>query len=415
MSSTTGSSTTGTSTTGTSTTGRRRPFAADVALAVSLLVVAILSGRYVESWRPDTVAPASWWHWLLLATPAVLVAGRRIDPIAVVALATVAQASIWIVGLPDVLLPMIVVLYTAASEAGDRGARAAIASSVVLTVVTAVGVRITEDVTIYQLPLIALTCGTAIVLGINAARQRSAAIALAGSAAEARVRAEHEREQAISEERAHIGRELHDIIGHSLSVIAVRAEAADRVADTQPNAAREAVADIATAARSALSETRRILAGLQRSSAAELTPPPDIDATRQLVADLAGSGIDATLRQDGCDERPPSSVVAGGTYRIVQECLTNAMKHGGPEVKIDAALTCDTGGIEISVANTMTAGDAAVGARRPDAEGSGLAGMAERAEVLGGTFRAGHQADGTFLVVATIPDSSADRTEDLRR
>ena len=289
----------------TSTSGRRlRLFGTDVALAASLLVVAILSGRYVEAWRPDTVEPASWWHWLLLTTPACLVAVRRIDPVAVVALATVAQASIWIVGLPDVLLPMIVVLYTAASEAGHRGVRAAIASSVVLTAVTAVGVRITEDVTIYQLPLIALTCGTAIVLGVNAARQRSTATAVAASAAEARVRAEHERGRAIAEERAHIGRELHDIIGHSLSVIAVRAEAADRVADTQPNAVREAVADIATAARSALSETRRILAGLQRSSAAELAPPPDLDATRQLVADLARTGVEVTLRQNGCDDAP---------------------------------------------------------------------------------------------------------------
>jgi signal transduction histidine kinase len=390
---------------------RRLPAAGDLALAGGLLVVAILSGLYLEDSRPDTVAPTTWWQWLLICSPAGLVAFRRLEPLAVVVLATIAQAAIWIVGLPDVLLPILVMLYTAASEAGERGVRTAVASSVVLTVVTAIGVRISEDVTIYQLPLIALTCGTAIVLGVNAARQRSAASDLAAASAEHRLRAEHERVKAIADERAHIGRELHDIIGHSLSVIAVRAEAADRVAAQQPDVARHAVADIAGAARLALSETRRVLTGLQRSSAAELAPPPDLDSTKELVAELAASGIDVSLLRHGCDEYRPSPVVAGGAYRIVQESLTNAIKHGGAGVEIEAAITCDEAGVEISIINTL---DRITKAGATEAEGSGLAGMAERAEVLGGSFRAGRRPDGRFAVRAVLPDRSAVVREDAQ-
>ena len=400
---------------GTIADDRPLPGWGDLSLAAGLLVVAVLSGFYLDAGRPDTIEPSAWWHWLLLCSPAALVAVRRADPIVVVILATVAQAAIWVVGLPDVLLPMMVVLYTSATDGGEAGLRASIVSSAVLTVVTAIGVRIADDVTVYQVPLIALTCGTAVVLGLNAARQRSRASALAAAAAEDRVRAEHEQNQAIARERAHIGRELHDIIGHSLSVIAVRAEAADRVAERQPDAARGAVADIATAARTALSETRRVLAGLQRSSAAELAPPPDLDAACRLIEDLAATGVDASLTRTGCDEHPPSPTVAGGVYRIVQESLTNAIKHGGAGVVIQAMLSCTETSTEITIINTTNVSPSPhhlrPEARRRSVEpvGSGLTAMAERAEVLGGAFEAGRRPDGAFVVRATLPIRPQDR------
>ena len=205
---------------------------------------------------------------------------------------------------------------------------------------TAIGVRIADDVTLYQLPLILLTCGTAITLGVLATRQRLVAETLAAEVTEVQVRSEHERAQAIAEERSHIARELHDIIGHTLSVIAVRAESADRVAQRRPEAASAAVADIADAARSALHQTRRVLSGLRGSGTADLAPAPDLEATRRLVTDLAQAGVAATLTDTGCDDHTPPAVVAGGAHRIVQESLTNAIKHGGPGVTIEVELTC---------------------------------------------------------------------------
>ena len=375
----------------------RTPTKVDVALATSLVGVAVLSGFFVDADRPDTIEPSTWWHWLLIATPPSLVAIRRINPMLALAIATIAQSAIWVTNLPEVLLPVIVLLYTATSDGGRRGLRVAITSSAVLTIVTAIGVRIADDVTLYQLPLIALTCGTAIALGVLAARQRHFAEELAAEVTEIRVRSEHDRANAITEERTHIARELHDIIGHTLSVIAVRAEAADRVAQQHPEAANAAVADIATAARSALHQTRRVLAGLRHS--AELAPAPDLDAIRQLVTNLSQAGVAATLTEHGCDDHTLPAVVASGAHRIVQESLTNAIKHGGPNVTIEVELACGPTNLEIVVINSL----APSAKRLPhDADGAGLTGMAERAAILGGTFDA-RQSDNRHIVRATLP------------
>lgn len=380
-------------------TSPQTPTRGDLALAAALVSVAVLSGLFVDSARPDTLQPSSWWHWALIVTPPVLVALRRINPVLIAGVATVAQAGIWISDLPEVLLSIIVILYTAASEAGQRGLRVALASSVVLTVVTGIGVRIADDVTAYQLPLIALTCGTAVALGVNAATQRQTAEVLAASVVEGRLRSEHERSQAVAEERTRIARELHDIIGHTLSVIAVRAEAADRVTEHNPDAAPAAVAAIATAARAALGETRRVLAGLRQSSTVDLAPPPDLDAICNLVTDLAKAGVDVTLSEDGCGDNVPPAFITGGAYRIVQESLTNAIKHGGPDVTIVVDIACNLTRLDISVTNTMTS------ANKPSStlpSGAGIVGMTERASVLGGTLDA-RLIDDHFVVDATLP------------
>lgn len=381
------------------------PKRSDIALAGSLLGVAVLSGLFVDVARPDTVAPSTWWHWTLIATPPVLVALRRINPLLVTSLATVAQAAIWVSDLPEVLLSIIVILYSAASDAGRRGLQLAIGSSVVLTIVTAIGARIADDVTVYQVPLIVLTCGTAVTLGANAARQRQTARDLATEVAETRMRSEGERALAIADERSFIARELHDIIGHTLSVIAVRAEAADRVADRQPDAAHEAVTAIAGAARSALTETRRVLAGLRQSPEVDLAPPPDLAASRHLVSELAAAGVDVTITEEGCDERQPPAVIAGGAFRIVQESLTNAIRHGGPSVVINVALVCRSTELDLTITNTCPPGPR-FGSSDGTITGSGRAAMAERAEVLGGTFTSGWRWNGDFAVNAVLPIDS---------
>lgn len=386
------------------------PTRGDLVLAAALVGVAVLSGLYVDAARPATVEPSVWWHWALIVTPPCLVALRRLDPVLVVVLATIAQAGIWTSDLPEVLLPIIVILYTAASEAGPNGVLVAIGSSAVLTIVTGIGVAVADDVTAYQLPLIALTCGTAVTLGMTAARRRATAETLATAVAESRLRIEHERDQAVADERSHIARELHDIIGHTLSVIAVRAEAADRVSERDPEAAPAAVNAIASAARSALNETRRVLAGLRESSAVDLAPPPDLEATRRLVTDLYEAGVDATLTEVGCENHSPPAFIAGGAHRIVQESLTNAIKHGGPAVSISVQLSCSPTQLDIEVTNSIgpVTGDAST-----RIEGTGLVGMAERASVLGGTLDA-RRIDDSFVVRAALPSGTLQTTQDRR-
>ncbi|MGB5758139.1 MAG: ATP-binding protein, partial [Acidimicrobiales bacterium] len=101
----------------------------------------------------------------------------------------------------------------------------------------------------------------------------------------------------------------------------------------------------------------------------------------------------------GCDEHTPPPVVAGGAHRIVQESLTNAIKHGGPAVAVEVRLTCHGDELEIRITNSI---DRAASADPARTAGAGLAGMAERADVLGGTFDAGPM-DGRFVVTARLP------------
>lgn len=392
--------------TGQPSSAAKRPTRSDFALAAGLLVVAILSGFNVDTTRPDTHAPSTWWHWVLICLPASLVAVRRVKPIAVTALVTMVQSVIWIIHLPEVLLSAMVILYTAASDAGKRGRQAAVAASVVLTAVTCIGVVIAADVTPYQVPLIVLTLGTALVLGVSADRQRRLGELLAAQVTEVRLTSAHERAQAVAAERSHIARELHDIIGHTLTVIAVRAEAADRVSQSRPDAAGAAVSDIAAAARSALSDTRRVLAGLREPDQVDLAPAPTLAATRRLVSDLADAGVAARLIEDGCGGPEPPAVIASSIHRIVTESLTNAVKHGGPGVAVEVYLTCSPGHFDIRVINSLKAG---VVVTTADDRGVGLAGMAERAELLGGTFQAVNAGD-RFIVHAGLPLGSPERS-----
>lgn len=380
------------------TSGDRAITPIDIVLGGALVGVAILSGVYVDASRPDTIEPSTWWHWLIIALPPLLVIVRRISPTAIALLGAAVQAMIWIAGLPDVLLPMLVLLYTASSDDGERGVLVSAIITAALTVVTAIGVTVTDDVTPSLIPLVTISFGTAIVLGTSAARQRRVAGDLATAVAESRLRSEHERAAAIADERSHIARELHDVIGHTLSVIAVRAEAADRVAAEQPDAARDAVRSIAGSARSALADTRRVLAGLRASADVELAPPPDLEATRQLVTGLGRAGIDASITMSGCDGHPPSPLVAGGAFRIVQESLTNAVKHGPPNVRIEVEMDCGATQLEITVSSTLRTGFGPPTAT----DGSGLAGMAERADVLGGSLEAGPR-NHRFVVHAVLP------------
>lgn len=374
-----------------------RPTTADLLLGAGLLVVAILSGVDVDAARPDTVEPDRWWQWLLIVTPALAVAVRRLHPVAATVVATTAQVLVWMTDLPEFLLALVVILYTAAAEGGRRGRRTAIAATVVLTAVTGLGLRIAGDVSVYQLPLVVLTCATAIALGDNAARQRRRAAELASQVTETRLLAEHERRNAITDERSAIARELHDVIGHTLATIAVRAEAADRVAAKQPSAAADALAAIADTARSSLDETRRVLAGLRESANAELEPTPDMASVRRLVTDLAEAGASVSLVESGCRDRVPPAVVLGGAFRIVQESLTNAVKHGGPDPVIEVYIDCTTTNMGVRVVNTV-----AGVATQTASPGSGVNGMAERAHVLGGTFDA-TRTDDQFTVEATLP------------
>lgn len=217
------------------------------------------------------------------------------------------------------------------------------------------------------------------------------------AASQAELRAAIERDAAVARERTHIGRELHDSVGHTLSMIAVSAEAASRVAESRPEAAQQAVRDIGDSARAALDDVRRVLAGLEGSSTAELAPPTELAAIEDLVSDLAVQGVAISLRIENELLYRPATVVVQGAYRIVQEAVTNALRHGSPDPMIEVDILVRSSELCIKVVNSAH-GSAAAG------NGTGLTSMAERARILGGSCESYWETPDRFAVTATLPN-----------
>jgi signal transduction histidine kinase len=209
---------------------------------------------------------------------------------------------------------------------------------------------------------------------------------------------EHAR-RAVLEERARIGRELHDVVAHHMSLIAVQAETAPyRVGEIPESVSGEFTA-ISAAARSALAEMRRLLGVLRHDEAAALTPQPQIDQIDEMIATARSAGITVDYTPVGCLESVPQSIGVCA-YRIVQEALTNASRHA-PGAHVTVQLRRDDEALWLEVANSH--GRADVPPSGEAEPGLGLTGMRERAQLLGGALTAGATTDGGFTVTAALP------------
>jgi signal transduction histidine kinase len=220
---------------------------------------------------------------------------------------------------------------------------------------------------------------------------------LAGVLVRARRRAaalQHQADQATAAERARIARELHDIIAHHLSVIVLQA-AGTRASGKPAGAALE---KIENSARQALAETRRLL-GVLRDPDEEtgLAPQPGIGDLDALAASVRAAGLPVNLVISGHGTALPAAADVS-VYRIVQEALTNVLKHAGP-ARADVTIGCAPETVTIEVTDN---GTGEPGHQNP-AGGHGLAGMRERAAVFGGDLRAGPRPGGGFAVRARLP------------
>jgi signal transduction histidine kinase len=205
---------------------------------------------------------------------------------------------------------------------------------------------------------------------------------------------------ALLEERARIARELHDVVAHHMSVIAVRAETAPFRIPGLPEAVKDDMAETGAIAREALTEMRRLLGVLRGADAgAELAPQPGMDGLAGLVAAVRGAGLAVHLRVDG-GPRPLPAGVGLSAYRILQEALSNTLRHApGAEVTVEVGFEPDR--LRLRVRNDPPP---AGGERPPPAPpGHGIVGMRERAAMLGGTLAAGPTSDGGYLVEAALP------------
>jgi signal transduction histidine kinase len=216
----------------------------------------------------------------------------------------------------------------------------------------------------------------------------------------ARARQEQARRQA-SDERLRIAQELHDVLGHHLSLINVRAGVALHLLDTQPQQARDALGAIKVASAEALREVRTVLAALKpEGEAAPLAPAPGLAAVEDLAAAARAAGMLVHIERSG-EERPVPGEVERAAYRIVQESLTNVRRHAGPEASATVSLQYGPDDLTVRVEDT------GVGGEPSTSEGNGIPGMHERATALGGTLTAGPDPDGSgFRVEARLPVAS---------
>jgi signal transduction histidine kinase len=210
------------------------------------------------------------------------------------------------------------------------------------------------------------------------------------------VQREQQAQAALRAERARIARELHDVVAHAMSVIVLQARGARHAFLERPEEAREALDAVERTASKGLSEMRRLLGALrEEGESAALAPQPSLNQIDALVADVRGAGLPVELRVEGASrELPPGIDLCA--YRIVQEALTNTLKHAGPATA-RVLLRYAEDEVEVEITDT--------GAADPNgsAPGQGLAGMRERVALFGGQFEAGPQREGGYLVTGRLP------------
>jgi signal transduction histidine kinase len=244
-----------------------------------------------------------------------------------------------------------------------------------------------------------LFCLAALVVG-ESVRRRKLAVAALDATEEAM--AESVRAQTVLEERARIARELHDIVAHHLSVIAVESEAARLTSPGLSAAASDRLGSIAATAREALTETRRLLGVLREDTGGEpdRTPQPGLDQLDGLIGKAESTGTHIRLIRQGTFAALPLSTDLAA-YRIVQEALTNARRHA-PGADVDVELSYADDALHLRVRDYAAGPPAGEGF-----EGHGLLGMRERAVLAGGTFSAGEAEGGGFEVQAVLPTEGA--------
>ncbi len=210
-----------------------------------------------------------------------------------------------------------------------------------------------------------------------------------------------EAQRAVSEEQARIARELHDVIAHSVSVIVVQAGAADDVFESRPDQARGAIRSIESTGREALAELRRLLGAVRPAEdPGPAAPQPGLESLDALAEPVRAGGLEVVVRREG-EPAPLPAGVDLSAYRIVQEALTNTLRHARA-TRAEVVLRYGRDELEVEVLD-----DGRASVPQAPRSGHGLLGMRERASLLGGTLEAGPLPSGGYRVHATLPRGAA--------
>ncbi|WP_242676480.1 sensor histidine kinase [Streptosporangium minutum] len=387
---------------------RRHPGVVD-ALWLAPFMLACLGTLFMIFFSPGGHQSGLPGFWAYLVIGLVLVGPlfwRRSRPLAVFAIVSVVSFGQWLAGV-DPLPFNVAVLIAMYAVASLRSFRWAVAAGLVAELGLALSFgRMTTDPDPATFASASVFVVAIWIAGIYANTRRR----YLESLEERAERAEHERDQqarlAAAAERARIARELHDVVAHNVSVIIVQADGASYAIDSDPEQARMAMQAIAATGRQALAEMRRMVGVLRTDGVAveEYAPQPSLSQLDELVAQVRSSGLPVDLRVVGVPQELPEGEQLT-VYRIVQEALTNTLKHGGPDAS--ATVEMEYGLRELFLRVTDDGRGAAVPGRPG---GHGLVGMRERAAMFGGSIEARPRMGGGFQVIARLPIGETGRS-----
>jgi signal transduction histidine kinase len=368
-------------------TSRARRLAVDVGVAAVAFFLTLGATAGDDGGAPHAGRDIDPLAILLIALSTLPLLARRRTPLGV--FAVTAAASSLLYGLdypPGPPLGPTVALFSLGLHPPAAGGRvtAAVVAGFFALHIAAAGIG-NDEFPVVPALLGSLLWGGAWVIG-DRARMRRERIRRGEEEAERELRV------AVAEERTRIARDLHDSAGHALNVILVQAGAARLLSERDPDRARTSLETIEEVARETVGEIDRLVHVLREQNASEpVAPPVGLAALDTLVERHRAAGLDVTVQIEG-EPRPLPRAVDQAAYRIVQEALTNAGRHG--DGRADVRLELGPRALRLAIANPATG--------PPGQPGHGIAGMRERAELLGGRLDAGH-AGGTFLVAAELP------------
>jgi signal transduction histidine kinase len=375
------------------------PLAGDLllTLAVTALSLGALFGPHD---RPRV--PITWPAIALTLLGTLPLVVRRRRPLAVLAVVEVAEALYLATGpLNGGGLGLAVALYTAATRTERRTSlRIAGLIAGLNALVLLVGVALGRAGSTPSLFVVTALVVGSWSLGENVRTRRAYLAQLEERARRLELEREENARRAVQEERARIARELHDVVAHHVSAIAVQAGAAAEIAERNPPRAREALHFIQETSRHALAEMRALLSVLRSGDevGAERGPQPSLAQVEWLVSQSRAAGLPVTLQVEGA-VRPLPEALDVSAYRIVQEALTNSLKHAGPaQARVLVRYAAEALELEIS-------DDGRGPPRSPNgaSAGRGLIGMRERAALFGGELVAGPAQGQGFRVRAHLP------------
>ena len=373
-----------------------------------LVAVLVLGLSLLPLWEAEQCgcAPSPGWGYALLSLQCLPLAMRRRWPFTVALLCGLVTVVYGLSALPDPPLPYagLVALYTAAAHATRRLAQLA-------GVVAAIGIAVAlvldgprSDV--QDLLSLYVVFATAWLLGDSTRNRRDRARELEERAAALERTRAAEAERAVVEERNRIARELHDVVAHSVSTMVVQAEAGPVVLARDPARAVQAFDAISATGKQALAEMRRLLGVLRADRDERRAPQPGADRIPELVERVRAAGLDVTLEVRGTLRQLPPAVDLSA-YRLLQEALTNALRHAAP-ARVTATLEYGHDALRLEVLDDGSG----TGGRQldtPASGGHGLVAMRERVGLVGGCVQAGPRAEGGWAVHAVLPLEPPDR------